>query len=72
MVEIGIPLEYWVAIAGSYEQIRCQLKIENEIKVIRELCSLTNQSFEDEIINQNFPVYYGSNQSMGKYPPGKL
>ena len=29
MVEIGMPLEYRVAIAQLYEQVRCQLKIEN-------------------------------------------
>ena len=30
MVEIGMPLEYRVAIARLYEQVRCQLKIEND------------------------------------------
>ena len=57
MVEISMQLEYRAIIAWFYEQIRCQLKIENEIKVIRELCSLTNQSFEDGISNQIFHVY---------------
>ena len=28
-VEIGMPLEYRVAIAWLYEQVRCQLKTEN-------------------------------------------
>ena len=31
MVEIGMPLEIRVAIARSYEQVRCQLKFENGI-----------------------------------------